>query len=632
MKNLKERFATLQIGPQSAVLFDYKEDESSVKVSGMYTLGPTAKCVAGDSCWPYPAELVTKFLIGTGDEHVMLCFDNQEEIASFKAALEFGLNAKNILKAVIDKKAADRKREETERIQRENAEKKKLQMLEGQLANMRQFTAENQAVNVQFEEEGENLRGTVSSLRSSVSAEKHMLELEREQLRAAFAQQLLETQQSAEEVAARAQQLAQSNQQASISLAEMSSSIDKRFTAFRKRENSSSVLRNVDVAEYNHRLEAEKLEMMAREQEALDRQAKAAGDKTQKDMERALSLRAEAGKSSAQDQEREFQERQAAENARKLQAVKDAEAAIAQRAESAKLYAQARENEIRARESAQTSQHAVASSVAKHPVKSAIMERASFLQEAPVFVPQRPSTVVEREESLAAGGAVSIKERMKRMSVAAEGASSPSQKPSLAKLLETEGIVGSPATAASPQPGAMPPASAASSSEEPRVERISDRIKRLSVTAAASPQPSDSSGAEGVVSIKERMKRLSAVAADISSFSQPDVSSGTQVDAEVVVPVKERVKRSSLVAAAVALSSNSPADDSSAAHAPASERAAVRRPSVDGVASVSLKERLQHLNASGSPQAPLQKQSEKLSLSHLLQQDQAAAGTSAADI
>ena len=593
----------------------------------MYTLGPTAKCVAGDSCWPYPAELVTKFLIGTGDEHVILCFDDKQELASFKAAVEYGLNAKNILKAVIDKKAANRKREETERIQRENEGEKKLQMLEGQLANMRQFTAENQAVNVQFEEEGENLRGTVSSLRSSVSAEKHMLELEREQLRAAFAQQLLETQQSAEEVAARAQQLAQSNQQASLSLAEMSSSIDNRFTAFRKRENSSSVLRNVDVAEYNHRLEAEKLEMMAREQEALDRQAKAAGDKTQKDMERALSLRAEAGKSSAQDQEREFQERQAAENARKLQAVKDAEAAIAQRAESARLHAQARENEIRERESAQTSQHAVASSVAKHPVKSAIMERASFLQEAPVFVPQRPSTVVEREESLAAGGAV--RERGNRFSVIASGSSptssaTPSQKPSLAKLLETEGIVGSSATAASPQPGAMPPASAASSSEEPRVERISDRIKRLSVTAAASPQPSASSGAEGVVSIKERMKRLSAVADVISSFSQPDVSSGTQVDAEVVVPVKERVKRSSLVAAAVALSSNSPADDSSAAHAPASERAAVRRPSVDGVASVSLKERLQHLNASGSPQAPLQKQSEKLSLSHLLQQDQAA--------
>jgi len=251
-------------------------------------------------------------------------------------------------------------------------------------------------------------------------------------------------------------------------------------------------------------------------------------------------------------------------------------------------------------------------------------------------VPQKPSAViVEHEERLAAGGA--IRERGKRLSVIASGSSPassamPIERPTLAKLLGQEGIVGSTTTAASPQPDAVPPASAPSSSEEPRVDRISDRIKRLSVTAAASPQPRVSSTAEGDVSIKERVKRLSAVADVVSSFSQLDASSGTQIESEVVVPVKERVKRSSWVAAAVALSSNSSADDSSATHVPTSERPAVRRASVDGAAAVSLKERLQHLSVSSSPQAPLQKQSEKPSLSHLLQQDQPAAAASAAHV
>jgi hypothetical protein len=130
---------------------------------------------------------------------------------------------------------------------------------------------------------------------------------------------------------------------------------------------------------------------------------------------------------------------------------------------------------------------------------------------------------------------------------------------------------------------------------------------------------------EGVVPIKDQVKRLNAVAAAVASFtSQPMSPGGTQLDSEVVVPVRERAKRSSIVAAAVA----SMSEPVALTHSPssASEQPKARRPSVEAAFAVPVKERVRSMSSSVSPQVPQQKPSGPPSLSQLLEQEQGATG------
>ena len=302
-RTLKERFATLTVGPNSSVLFDYREDVSSPKVLGMFTLGPAAKCVAGDACPPYPAHLVLNLFFGDGDSHVLLCFDNQQELVSFRDAVAFGLGAKNHLQAVLEQKAEAKKKEEEARMLVQMQEKEKAMVLEQQIVQVQRLISDNEVANARIELDRQLLEDSVIQLRLSASAEKQKLEEEQEKLRASMSQELLEAKRSAEETAARASMLAASNRDASLSLAELESSIDRRFVAFRKRENSTTVLRTVDVTELNRRLEAEKLEMLAREQDALDRAANKIGEQTRRDVEAAVALRAAGSKLDPQAQE-----------------------------------------------------------------------------------------------------------------------------------------------------------------------------------------------------------------------------------------------------------------------------------------------------------------------------------------
>ncbi len=516
IRNLKERFATLSMGPLATVVFDYRELETSAKALGSFTLAPTARCSPGDACFPYPAELVVNFVVSDGT-CVVLCFDTQAELVSFKDAVAYGLNAKTHLQAVLEKKAEAKKQEEMARMLFEIEEREKRTIIETKIALMQQLTLENDAVNTQFELDRQAFQDSVIQLKLASSAEKQELEEEDQLLRSSLSQELSEAKQAAEDVAQRAKTLHLSNSRASVSLSEMQSSIDNRYVAFRKRENSTTVLRTVDAAELNQRIEAEKLDMLRREQEAIDRDARVVAEKTRRDLEMAIGQRAAAESAAARELHSEMVERSAGDSARRLQTLKDAEMLIAQRAEAARLDAEAREQEL----------------------QDAMRVRAPKSFDALAY----ESTVQQRVRNLS-----------------------------------------------TVQASAPTPAHAPSHAED-----------GFPVAELASP------GA-----VKERVKRLSVVAAAVASFIQPDPASASQVDAEVSVPVKERAKRSSVVAAAVA----SLSEHDSVASSPAEP--APRRPSVADAQAIPIKERIKRMSVSGSPQL---KHSGPVSLSDLLQQD-----------
>ncbi len=680
IKNLKERFATLHIGSNSTVVFDYREDPESVKVLGQYTLGPTAKCAPGDSCFPYPAHLVTHFFLGNGDDRIILCFDNERELASFKDAVAFGLNAKNVVKAVLEKKAEAKKNEELARMQLEIEEMEKTATLEKQIAQMQQLAAENEAVNARFESDRQSLSDEVMQLRLSVSVEKEKLAEEEQNRRTSVSQELLETKRSAEETAARAKMLLESNRRASLSLAEMEASVQNRFVAFRKRENSTSVLRTVDETEYNRRIEQEKVEQMAREQEEVDRQAKILSAQRLKDLEMAVTGRAQAEKSSVLELHREAAERADIENARRAQDRRDAEMLVAQRAEFARLdvQAQAQEQEFDKSRSVPASHSTekvdgvsvkeLLSSLNASGSNQVVRPEGSITMRSPLTTSPAAAPIKDRIKSLSVSGtfvaplkedehvdsegALPIKERSTKLhevlhqkpaptpvekvdgvhvkhllsSLSASGSNQVAQQNSketlsLAQILEQEGSL----VSESPQSGRQSPLSTS-----PAIAPIKDRIKRLSVsttaTSAAPLKKDEHVDSEGAVPIKDQVKRLNAVAAAVASFtSQPISTGGTHLDSEVVVPVRERAKRSSIVAAAVA-SMSEPATHSPSS---ASERPIARRPSVEDAFAIPIKERARSISTSVSPQVPQQKPKGAPSLSQLLEQEQGYTGAPA---
>jgi hypothetical protein len=122
---------------------------------GMYTLSPSAKIVPGEASFPFPANLVVMLEIGSSDGRVVkLCFDSEEELESFKAAVEFGLQCKNSLKAVLGQKDTRDKHAQsaTSQLDAEN------QSLEEQLAYQKRKAALNGALNGAIEAENQRLR------------------------------------------------------------------------------------------------------------------------------------------------------------------------------------------------------------------------------------------------------------------------------------------------------------------------------------------------------------------------------------------------------------------------------------------------------------------------------------------
>jgi hypothetical protein len=518
VKNLKERFATLQIGPQSTVIFDYKKDETSLNVNGMYTMSSAAKCLPGPATFPYPADLVMKLEIGDGKSHVLLCFDAKEELDSFKAAVEFGLNSENFMKTYLAKKEADQKREEAQRMLRLQEEKAKAILLEQQIAQIQQLAAENQAINARFEAEQQTLKESVSEMRHSISIDQHKLEEELSTLRASVSEDLLKRRQSLDEVSERAKSLVDYNMQASASLAEMESSIDNQFAAFRKRENSSAVLRTTNAAEYAQRAELERLHMLALEQEELERQTKILAEQRRKELE-AAGLRGASAEALAP--ERKYRERADSQNVGELHTI-------------------------------------------NHEGKAA---------------PQRPEV-----------GSL-VQERLKRLSVSGSPQAShpsPGRRASLAPLHQADGTLKTPAAASSPQ------------------LHLHDAASHSTLSAEA---PANASVHPVGEPIKERIKRLSVIAAAVSSL-QPVASSSNLDQSEVIVPTSERARRPSLIAASISNKADGSVYSPTSSDAPPSQKAAARRPSIE-VSAIPIKERLRQLTESshsGSAANPQQKE------------------------
>ncbi len=495
VKNLKERFATLSIGPLSSVVFDYRELETSARASGSFTLAPTATFAPGTASFPFPAELVVNFVVSDGTG-IILCFDTQAELVSFKDAVAFGLNAKKHVQAVLEKKAEAKKQQEMARMLFEIEEREKRTMLAAKIAQMQQIASENEAVNHQFDLDRQAFQEEVSQLKLASSAEIQVLEKERELLRAAVTQELSEAQQAAEEAAQRARMLHLSNRNASISLSETQASIDIRYAAFRTHENSTTVLRTVGAAELNHRIEAEKLDMLRREQEAVDRDARVVAERTRRDMEMAISQRADAESAAARELHSEMVERSACESARRLQTLQDAEMLIAQRAEAARLDAEAREQEM----------------------QDAIRVRTS-----------------KSVDTLASGE--TVQQRVKNFSTASVSASAHA-----------------PAHAAGH--GVAVTDIASSSAVHERVKRLS--AVAAAVASLVQPDPTSASQVDAEVSVpfKERTKRSSIVAAAVASLAEPDDSSVVSpaepmlrrpsVAEALAIPIKERIKRMSV--------------------------------------------------------------------------------------
>jgi hypothetical protein len=319
VKNLKERFATLQIGPNSTVIFDYKKEETSPTVKGMYTLGAAAKCLPGAATFPYPADLVMKLEVGDGKAHVFLCFDNQDELLSFKSAVEFGLNSENYMKTHLAHKDAEFKLLESQRVLRQQEDKANAITLESQIAHLQQLAAENEAANAQIEMEQQMLRKTMGP----ISAEKQTFEQEQSSLLASASQDLLKTRLSLNEVATHTESTIDSSMQASPVLAQTESCTDSEFAALRHHESPTSVPCAVRETDSAHRVELETSRNIALEREELDYQTKVLAEQQLKAVEMA-DLRMSEAEECEQEQE----------PARSLSDIRDVETAVEERAKA----------------------------------------------------------------------------------------------------------------------------------------------------------------------------------------------------------------------------------------------------------------------------------------------------------
>jgi len=445
--------------------------------------------------------------------HVPCCFDSAEERDSFKAAVEWAVNAKSHVAAFRSKQEEAKKKRETIGMQQVLAEKEEASRLEAELATMKRRVSESEETTSRFSQDRNDLSQSLSEDKASFVAEMQKLAQEQEAIRAQVALDLELSKLSADEAAVRAQSLAESNLRASASVVDMQATVDQKFLEFRKRELSSTTIRTVDVAALQ-RAEAERLEAEAREQAAHEAQAKAHA-------ESVARLREETR--AREEEKRQMQIDSTLE--KKWQ--KDAEMAV--------KISQAREIVEAAGASA-----AAVLTESVVPLK----ERVKMLSEAPTAAP-----VVTAALKIETEGVEPLKERIKRMSV-------------------VPGSPPAPASAAvSLQRGAA--GEAPGDSEESPVP-LKERMKRFSVVPAAAPvvvseKPTNTGAqmdSDGAVPIKERMKRFSAVPSP-SSASPSDPAGGPPIDtapADGAVSIKERMKRFSVVPSPSSASPAPPSD------------------------------------------------------------------------
>jgi hypothetical protein len=561
---LKERFATLQIGPESSVVFDYKEDEHAVSVKGMYTMGAAAKCLPGPATHPYPAELVIKLEVGDGKTRVLLCFDNKEERDSFETAVEFGLNSENYVKAYLSKKKAEKSREEAQRALQQEEEKAKMTLIQSQIAQNQHIAAENQAMNAHFEEEQQQLTEIVSQLKDTVSAEKQQLEEEQSALRAAVQQDLLNRKLSLDAASERAKGLVVSNIQASRSLTELESSIDSKFAAFRQRENSCVVVRAANAEEFSQRVELERLHMLALQQEELERQSKSLAEERRKDLELAGLLRVSAESAAPHEKERCCKKLADPQHVCTSSCVEDAGTAAPQ--------------------------SAAGGAIVKERLKLLSMSGPPHVLHA---TPGRQVSLSRLSEE---GGTIGPAD-----------ASAPARCHS-----------GDDA----PFFSQLPEASAAASAH-PVGETVKERMQRLSIAGAAvaSLQPaissSISSESEVIVPVSQRCSRRSLIAASAANIFHPD-------PCDAPPPQQRAVRRPSLEEVAIPLKERLRLlTETETSHSGSAEPPQQKELLVDGVV-VPVKERLRHLSLSQSADGVQQKPAGKQPLAVVLEKDAAA--------
>ena len=411
------------------------------------------------------------------------CFDSAEERDSFKAAVEWAVNARSHVVAFRSKQEEAKKQREAEEMQRVQAEKEEASRLEAELATMKRRVSQSEETTAQFTQDRNSLSQSLSEDKASFEAEMQKLAQEQEAIRAQVALDLELSKLSADEAAVRAKSLAESNLRASASVVDMQATVDRKFLEFRKREISLHTIRTVDVAALQ-RAEAERLEAEAREQAAHAAQAKAHA-------ESVARLREETRASKEAERQRQI------DSTLEKKWQKDAEMAV-------KI--------SQAREIVEAAGASAAAVLTESVVP--LNERVKMLSVAPTAAP-----VVTAALKIETEGVEPLKERIKRMSVV------PGSPPAPASA------------AASLQRGAA--GEAPGDSEESPVP-LKERMKRFSVVPAAAPvvvseKPTNTGAqmdSDGAVPIKERMKRFSAVPSPSSASPAPpsDPAGGPPID------------------------------------------------------------------------------------------------------
>lgn len=96
MPTLKRRFGTLHIGGDYAVTLDYRENESSSTSKGFYNFTTATKCICSSSfsIGSFPPHLCLIVEVDAADK-LHCCFDSTEDRHSFKAAVDWAVNARS---------------------------------------------------------------------------------------------------------------------------------------------------------------------------------------------------------------------------------------------------------------------------------------------------------------------------------------------------------------------------------------------------------------------------------------------------------------------------------------------------------------------------------------------------------
>jgi hypothetical protein len=144
---LKRRFGTLHIGPDYAPTFDYRKDPASPAVKGSRIFAAATKCLQSGAIgsFPQPQCLVVAVEPGEDGAKLYCCFDSAEERDSFKAAVEWAVNARSHVAAFRSKQEEAKKQREAEEneMQRVQAQWHSThQMLEDELSRMQHLASE----------------------------------------------------------------------------------------------------------------------------------------------------------------------------------------------------------------------------------------------------------------------------------------------------------------------------------------------------------------------------------------------------------------------------------------------------------------------------------------------------------